>query len=152
MPFRKAEAITRKIRECSSCLEALDDALRGDVDITAGMRGVMGSLYESGSQTVPQIARLRRVSRQHIQVLADKLVTAELVSTRNNPGDRRSPLFMLTKQGEAIFERMRQREIGALTDLSRALRDCDLDAALTTLDTLQTYLKQKLSKETDRQA
>lgn len=84
-------------------------------------------------------------------MLADKLVAAGLASTRDNPGDRRSPLLTLTKQGEAIFERMRQREIGVLTDLSRALRECDLDAALTTLDTLQTYLDKKRSRKTDHQ-
>jgi DNA-binding MarR family transcriptional regulator len=150
MLFRKAEAITHKIRECFNRLEALDDALRQDVGITAAMRAVMESLYEGGPQTVPQIARFKKVTRQHIQVLADKLVAAELASTRDNPGNRRSPLLMLTKQGEAIFERMRQCEIGVLTDLSRALRECDLDVALTTLDTLQTYLDKKLSKVTDR--
>lgn len=147
MPFRKAEAIIRKIRECSNRLAALDDALRQDVGITAAMRAVMQSLDEGGVQTVPQIARSKGVTRQHIQVLADKLATSGLTSTRDNPGDRRSPLLVLTKQGEAILERMRQRESGIFTELSRALREGDLDATLTTLDALRTYLDKKLARK-----
>lgn len=150
MSFRKVEAIILKIRECFNRLEALDDTLRKDAAITAAMRAVMESLSEGSTQTVPQIARSRKVTRQHIQVLADRLIAAGLAATHDNPGDRRSPLLRLTKQGEVIVERLRQREAGALADLSRALKECDLDGALKTLDTLQTYLDKRLSKEADR--
>lgn len=147
MPFRKAQAITLGIQECSNRLDALDEALRKDVGITAAMRTVMDSLYENGIRTVPAIARSKGVTRQHIQVLADKLVAAGLVSKRDNPGDRRSPLLALTTQGEAALERLRQQEIAVLTDLGRALRERDLDATLKTLDTLQAELDARLAKE-----
>src|SRR5690348_8726939 len=73
MPFRKAEAITRRIRECCDHLDALEDVLRQDVGVTAAMRAVLEALHERGAQTVPQIARSKKVTRQHIQALADKL-------------------------------------------------------------------------------
>jgi len=150
MPFQKAEAITRRIRECCYHLDALDDALRQDAGITAAMRAVLETLHEHGAQTVPQIARMKKVTRQHIQVLADKLLAGKLLSSQDNPKDRRSPLLRLTEHGEAVFERMREREVGVLTEMSRALGDCDIEVTLTTLDTLQNYLDKKRSEEANR--
>jgi hypothetical protein len=49
----------------------------------------------------------------------------------------------LTEHGEAVFERMREREVTVLTEMGEALGDCDIDVALTTLDALQTYLDRK---------
>jgi DNA-binding MarR family transcriptional regulator len=149
MPFSKAEAITRSIRECCIHLDALYDALRHDVGITAAMRAVLEALYEHGTQTVPQIARSKKVTRQHIQTLADKLLANKLIASEENPKDRRSPLLRLSEHGETVVERMRMREVRVLTEMSHALDDCDVDVALTTLDTLRTYLE-KRSEETHR--
>jgi DNA-binding MarR family transcriptional regulator len=149
MPFSKAEAITRSIRECCIHLDALYDALRHDVGITAAMRAVLEALYEHGTQTVPQIARSKKVTRQHIQTLADKLLGNKLIASEENPKDRRSPLLRLSEHGETVVERMRTREVRVLTEMSHALDDCDVDVALTTLDTLRTYLE-KRSEETHR--
>jgi DNA-binding MarR family transcriptional regulator len=149
MPFSKAEAITRSIRECCIHLDALYDALRHDVGITAAMRAVLEALYEHGTQTVPQIARSKKVTRQHIQTLADKLLANKLIASEENPKDRRSPLLRLSEHGETVVERMRTREVRVLTEMSHALDDCDVDVALTTLDTLRTYLE-KRSEETHR--
>ena len=151
MPFRKAEAITRRIRECCDHLDALEDVLRQDVGITAAMRAVLEALHERGIKTVPQIARSKKVTRQHIQALADKLLASELIFSQHNPKDRRSPLLQLTEHGEAVFEQMRQREVRVLTEMGRALGDCDIDIALTTLDTLQAYLDRKCSEAAQRQ-
>ena len=143
MPFSKAEAITRKIRACCDHLALLDDAVRHDVGVTASMRGILEALHERGAQTVPQIARAKRVTRQHIQALTDRLLDGKLVSAQVNPKDRRSPLLGLTEHGEAVFERMREREVGIFTEMTRALGDCDIDVALETLDTLRAYLDKK---------
>lgn len=143
---RKAEAVTRKVRACFNRLKALGDALHRDLRITAAMRAVMEALYEGGEQTVPQIARSKSVTRQHIQVLVNNLVEPGIVVTRANPDDMRSPLATLTKKGRAAFERMRQKEKIVLAELTRALARCDLDAAIATLDTLHAYLDRKLKK------
>lgn len=150
MPFKKAEAITRKVRECCILLDALENALRQDVGVTAAMHAVLEALHERGAQTVPQIARSKRVTRQHIQALADRLLASELISSQHNPKDRRSPLLQLTEHGEAVFEQMRQREVGVLTEMGRALGDCDVDIAVMTLDALQAYLDRKRSEAAQR--
>ena len=146
MPHRKAEAFTRKLRECCNRLDALDDAVRQDVGITSAMRVVLAALHEGGAQTVPQIARSRCVTRQHIQALADRLFANQLILMRDNPRDRRSPLLVLSERGERVVERMREREVGLLTEMGRVLGEDDIDVALTTLDALRAYLERKDSE------
>lgn len=144
--IRKIEAMIREIRACFNRLKLLGDELHQDLGITTAMRSVMEALYEGGKQTVPQVARSKRVTRQHIQVLVNDLVEAAFVITRANPTDKRSPLVALTKQGRAIFDRMRQREKVVLAEMSRALAGSDLDSGLAVLGTLRVYLDSKLQK------
>ena len=70
----------------------------------------MESLADAGEQTVPQIARAKGVSRQHIQVNVDTLTKAALVALRDNPGHKRSPFVTMTKLGQSAFKVMRRRE------------------------------------------
>ncbi len=144
---RTAEAVTRKVRACFNRLKTLGDVLHHDLGVTAAMRAVMEALYEGGEHTVPQIARSKSVTRQHIQVLVNNLSELGIAVTRANPNDMRSPLVTLTKKGRAAFERMRQREKAVLFELTRALAGCDLNAAIVTLDTLQAYLDSRLKED-----
>lgn len=143
MPYRKAEAITRTIRECCSQLDALEESLRHDTGITAAMRTVLELLHERGAQTVPQIARARKVTRQHIQVIVDRLLAEGLVRIRENPRDRRSPLLELTEQGEKICAEMRKRELTLLNELGRVLDDQDVEVTLSTLSAFCAHLGRK---------
>jgi DNA-binding MarR family transcriptional regulator len=77
------------------------------------------------------------------------LLANKLIASEENPKDRRSPLLRLSEHGETVVERMRTREVRVLAEMSHALDDCDVDVALTTLDTLRTYLE-KRSEETHR--
>lgn len=141
---RRTEAVTRRIRACFNRLKALADALHEDLDVTAAMRAVIETLYENGDQTVPQIARSKSVTRQHIQVIVNRLVRSRLVTLGQNPGDRRSPRVVLTGRGRSTFERMREREKAVFAELAAALGRHDLAATLATLDALQAILDRKL--------
>ena len=143
MPYRKAQAITRTIRECCSYLDALEEALRRDAGITSSMLSVLESLHERGAQTVPQIARARKVTRQHIQTVADRLLAGGLILLTENPRDRRSPLLELTDHGEHLYAQMQERELTVLNELGRALDDRDVEVTLTTLGTLCSRLDMK---------
>lgn len=139
-------ALTREVRACFNRLRALGDALHRDVGVTAAMRAVMEALFEGGEQTVPAIARAKSVSRQHIQMLVNDLVSAGLAATRQNPADRRSPLVALTRKGHGLFARMREREKSVLTQIARALKARNLGAAVATLEALHSWLDSKLTK------
>lgn len=72
----KMMALTQAVRGVFNRLKALGDELHGDLDVTTVMRAVMETLSDAGPMTVPQIAKLKGVTRQHIQLLADALARA----------------------------------------------------------------------------
>ena len=75
------------------------ESLHRQGEITAGRRGVLESLHREGPRTVPQLARARPVSRQHIQKLVDPLAAEGLVELVDNPRHKRSKLVRLTAAG-----------------------------------------------------
>ena len=93
-----------------------DGDARGDGDAVAG-----------GAMTVPQIAKLKGVTRQHIQLLADALVAAGLAAVKENPAHRRSSLIALTEKGKRVFAKMRARE-APVSRKSRGVRRAGVGA------------------------
>ncbi len=142
----KAEAVTREVRACFNRLRALGDLLHRDLGVTAAMRAVLEALDERGEQTASRIARAKGVTRQHIQVLVNRLIKAGLVAARPNPADERAPLVAPTRKGKAAFARIRRRENAVLAELGHVLASHDLDAAIETLAALRVHLDGKLQE------
>jgi len=78
--------------------------------VSLGMRAVLESIQRDGPATVPQIARRRFVTRQHIQSLVNALMGAGLVTLEPNPAHRRSGVVTLTAAGRRAIETMKRRE------------------------------------------
>ncbi|MBF0370833.1 MAG: MarR family transcriptional regulator [Magnetococcales bacterium] len=144
---RKVERITQEVRACFNRLKALGDELHSDLGISASMRAVMEALHVGEEQTVPQIARGKAVSRQHIQILTNKLAENGLVKIRSNPNDKRSPLVSLSEKGKITFSVMHQREKEAFDDLITGLAGCNFDAALEVLEAMHMHLDHKLESK-----
>ncbi len=117
------------VRKLFHQLAAAADSLHGGSGITAGMRGVLESLGRHGPQTVPDMARARPVSRQHIQGLVNALAELDLVETLENPAHRRSHLIAMTPAGRAAFDAIRSREAAALAETPLAAAPQELDQA-----------------------
>ena len=62
-------------------------------------RAVLEFLNRNGPTTVPEIARRRGVTRQHIQTIVNALGDGGLVTTEPNPAHQRSHLIALTTAG-----------------------------------------------------
>jgi DNA-binding MarR family transcriptional regulator len=142
----KLYGVIRQIRLGFNQLRALGDALHQDLGITASMRAVMESLAEDGEQTVPQIARRKSVSRQHIQVNVDALLKVSIVVLRHNPAHRRSPVIAMTKRGQSAFKEMRRREKGILNCLAKEFAVNELEQALKVLARLNDTLMRTREK------
>ena len=127
-------------------MKAVGDVLHRDLGVTSAMRAVMEFLAENGEHTVPQVARAKNVTRQHIQTLVNRLDVSGLVSIRPNPADKRSPLIDLNDAGKKTFAAMRRREKAVFDGLGLALARCDLDATLTSLGALRQFLDTQLTK------
>jgi len=110
-------AVTRTIRRLFHVLGNGVRALHDESDVSAGMRAVLEKLIERGPMTVPDMARMRPVTRQHIQSLVNPLLDLDYVETLPNPAHRRSPLIRATAAGEKKFLAMRQLENTAFRKL-----------------------------------
>lgn len=109
-------------------------------EITAGMRGVLFSLDRSGPLTVPQMAKARPVSRQHIQMLVNPLLERRCVELVENPAHKRSKLIRLTAKGQRLVDRMRKRESKVLVALGSGMSESQLRSATATLRSLREAL------------
>ena len=102
-------------------------------NFTAGKRGVLRGLYRLGPQTVPHMAKVRPVSRQYIQMLADQLEEEGLVEFVENPAHKRSRLVRLTEKGKMLIETMLRREAHLFKDLPIPVCDQDILTATAVL-------------------
>lgn len=89
-------------------LRALGQELGAMTEGGRGAWGVLHSLATEGPQTVPQLARARPVSRQHIQKIANELMAAGFIESVPNPAHRRSRLLAITANGRTEYERVRE--------------------------------------------
>ena len=66
-------------------LRVVADQIQHRGEMTGALRSILRSLDKLGEQTVPQMARARAVSRQHVQALVNQLVGERLVEFIANP-------------------------------------------------------------------
>jgi DNA-binding MarR family transcriptional regulator len=128
----EVEKITGEVRHLFQVLKSLADAVHKDAGLTASTRAVMEALADR-PRTVPDIARSKSVTRQHIQLLVDELARSDLVELRPNPAHLRSPLIALSRKGETLFASLRKREAPLIERLATGL---DARKATTTVQTL----------------
>lgn len=112
----------------------------GFISARGGVWGLLRSLKDHGPQTVPALARMRPVSRQHIQTLADAMAADGLVAFRPNPAHRRSPLVAMTAKGEQVYEALAKKLAAVSDDLARDMDARKIAGAADTLDRLVTKL------------
>jgi DNA-binding MarR family transcriptional regulator len=113
-------------------LRVVAAGLHGQGEPSAGRRGILRDLARE-ALSVPQLARARPVSRQHVQSLVNPLLRDGYLVAIANPAHRRSPLLVLTGKGRRLVERMQGREARLLGVVVRGLRERELRAAATTL-------------------
>src|SRR5215472_15923776 len=112
---------------------AVVERLHQRPELTSACRGVLRDLVRLGPRTVPQLARRRECSRQHVQVLVNRLVADGMAELVPNPDHQRSPLVSLTAAGRDALEAMWQREAGLIDELPVASAVEDLQRAADVL-------------------
>ncbi|MEC8776611.1 MAG: MarR family transcriptional regulator [Pseudomonadota bacterium] len=101
--------------------------------LSGGIWTLLRSLKLNGPRSVPQIARLRGLARQRIQVLVDEAIERGFVRLRVNPEHKRSRIVALTRNGAAAFEQHDADSRRLAEELSGNMDIRDLDAALRVL-------------------
>lgn len=130
-------------------LRAAGDVLHAERGVTTPMRGVMQSLFDGGAQTVPHLAAIRPVSRQHIQTVVDALAERGLVEAKPNPAHKRSSLIDLTEAGYELFVTMREAEQAVLGESFAGFDLDDLIATQRVLSSLSTQLEGLIQSRKD---
>lgn len=154
MPTKEAElyALTGQIRTLFHKMANTIDELHWENGITAGMRAVL-EMLSAGDKTVPEMARLRQVSRQHIQLLVNDLIEAGFAETKTNPAHKRSSLISQTQKGSQAFAKVREKEKRLLSTAAKKINANDLQASRDVLTALDTFFSSQsaapaLEKET----
>jgi DNA-binding MarR family transcriptional regulator len=120
---------------------ALMNELHSMGESSAGQRAVLESIARRGPQTVPQLARARPVSRQHIQALVNALEERALVRLVHNPAHKRSHLVELTRKGAALLGEMQRRERSLLQRMDLGISPAELSKATAVLARLRMRLE-----------
>jgi DNA-binding MarR family transcriptional regulator len=115
--------------------------------MTGGLRSILRSLDKLGEQTVPQMARARSVSRQHVQALVNQLVKERLVEFIANPAHKRSPLARLTLLGRKTVDAMNRNEAALLDKADLSVSEKELREAAETLRTVRAYFESERWKK-----
>lgn len=123
------------------------ELIHGQGEFSSGRRAVLMGLAKQGPQTVPEMARIRPVSRQYMQRLVNDLLADGMVETTLNPAHKRSSLIALTPSGRQMLERMSQREQEQLVGVQFGSSERDLKTTARTLqrmrETLEDHQRQR---------
>jgi DNA-binding MarR family transcriptional regulator len=140
--MQEIEALRRLTDEVRTTFHFLADLVEvlHDGVLSPGERAVLEFVHRHGPTTVPDIARARGVTRQHIQTLVNDLHVRALVETRDNPAHRRSRLVALTPSGRAAIEVALRREVARIAHAGDVVSITDMDHAATTLAALRGAL------------
>lgn len=104
------EGVIDESRGLFADLQRAIEEIHGDLGLTPGIRDLLRQLREQGPATVPEIARAREVSRQHVQSVVNRLDEEGLVELADNPKHRRSRIVQLTPTGRQLVNEMDRRE------------------------------------------
>jgi DNA-binding MarR family transcriptional regulator len=138
------ERLMRLIRASFQDMAAAANMLHADIGITASTRAVLEHLVEAGATTVPEIAKAKNVTRQHIQQLTDSLVAAGFADYAENPAHKRSQLVQLTANGRKTYAAIREREEGLLAAIAAGFAKGELGRTASVL----TRFRDSLAVET----
>lgn len=106
----------------------------------AGSLGLLRSLMKDGPQTVPQLARARPVTRQHIQTTANALADQGLVEFVDNPAHKRSKLVRITEPGQRRLSDLLVRIEDAYEAISPGMDEAEIRAAIKVMSELRRRL------------
>ena len=114
-------------------LRLVAEELHGGGPLSGGKRNLLRELERLGPRTVPQMARARSVTRQHVQMHVNDLAGQGYVELVDNPAHKRSKLVRLTEEGEGAVALMRRREVRLLSQLDVAATEEELRNAANVL-------------------
>ncbi len=103
-------------------------------------RNILGGLKRHGPQTVPQIARSRNVSRQHIQTIVNHLANQGRVEFVGNPAHQRSRLVRISPRGTELLNTINRQEAARWVGLGELLSEEEMRSSRVVLQKLREWI------------
>ncbi len=118
--------------------------IHGEGELSDPRRSILMSLHRFGPQTVPKMAREKKVSRQNIQKIVNVLLENKFVKFSDNPDHKRSRLIELTKKGHYLVETMNRNEAKTMSHVKLDVSDKNMLDAAKVLSSISEVLKKLL--------
>lgn len=134
------EELIEQVRAVFFELRAISDMLLADLDCTGAERSLLVELDRLGPRTVPQLARVRSITRQAMQRAVDRVTTRRWIAASTNPDHQRSTLIALTPAGRSVLAEIRERELALLASAKLAITQAELRRSAATLGQVASYL------------
>lgn len=138
---RPLESLMDEVRLIHNSMVRVGEQLHAGEKVSVSMRAVLEFLLRHGPATVPQIARQRMVTRQHIQKLVNALAEQQLIDPSANDAHKRSPLFSVSDSGRATIKRMLRRERQILEAMESEINLDELNIAIRSLGVFRRLLQ-----------
>lgn len=107
----------------------------------AGNWGLLRLLSIEGAKTISEVAKMRSVSRQYIQKLANHLQANDLIELAVYDLDKRSKIMRITAKGNDKLHALSLQFRVIVRDLALSLHSDDLRAAVQTIAGLRRQLR-----------
>ena len=118
------------------------DRLVEPLGLTSARWQVLGAIALAGGPlTAPKIGEAMGVTRQGAQKQLNVLAEQGLVEARPNPAHRRSPQYILTPQGLALYRRAEALWAVQADDLAKLITSAQASAATQTLESMLHQLQ-----------
>ncbi|HEY1812681.1 MAG TPA: MarR family winged helix-turn-helix transcriptional regulator [Kofleriaceae bacterium] len=139
-PSPAFDELLEQIRLTFFELRRISEDLLADLDCTGAERSLLVELDKLGPRTVPQLARVRAITRQAMQRGVDRVALRRWVESLTNPEHQRSPLIDITPAGRALLAEIHAREVALLGAAKLPIAQAELRRTSATLGELVTYL------------
>ena len=139
-------ALSELISITRTLADTLKDTARDlhqENSLTVSERTILLDLRKHGSLTVPDLARLREVSRQFIQATVNPLLVEGVLKAQDNPAHRRSKLIALTEAGTQLIRQVMKKEGAFMADLAEDLEADEIRQASETVARVKSLLDRK---------
>lgn len=126
------------------------DAFTAPFGLTSARWQILGAIgWARQKSTAPKIAEQMGISRQGAQKQLNLLVEDGLVEKIANPAHRRSPVYRLSPQGEALYQRVSAAWASHVNTLEERFSENDLETTFRVLCELANLHSQALNGECD---
>ena len=132
--------ITWLIRRLFRSMGHAADSYLEELGVSAADRAVMEFLYPDKELSVPQIAELYSVSRQHVQATVNTLLERKVLSIKDNPKHKRSSLITLNDKGRSLFSEVVKKDKEAIKLLFNGVSNTEAKRVRATWEKMKENL------------